>query len=336
MTVSAGLQGYVAEFAIPEAQWQSTETRETERERSRRRRWVRIYASKVWAHLISQGEAWQVNRFVAIIGVACPYMDNVTPGFAAETVKPIIDAGTKKGLWEDDDSSHRHSTIYFQLPDPSPSGTYRLSVYIIPIPKPYHVASGIAINSIRQWDDAGEQPEGFEGYSVTFAIPRKFWITSNLTDSDLLAIQNGHHKALTWGGKEATEIRHQVADSLLELCKYTWLDQGFVPTEQFVAVAGIQYPKQTDSDPDNAAETVAQILKAGAEVKAWTDTSSKHCQAVAFYKMPGQCQSRYHIVQLLIFPVAPTFHIAAAIASTALEGWETYQMTRTHKTGAPQ
>lgn len=320
-----GLQGYVTGFDIPDKWWQSTETIQSNRQRSARRAAIRRYAKEVWTTAKIDGRAWKVKRFVAIIGVACPRMDGVTPAFAAETVKPIIDAGTDSLLWDDDDAKHRHSTIYFQLPEPSDDGLHHLTVYIIPIPSGYHAAKGIATSSTRKWDANDERPDDAGGYTVTFAVPRELWITSNINDTKLLAEQKSDDRG------RALAIRRDISGKLKELARLTWLDQGFVRTQRFVAVAGIQYPSRSRSDPDNAAETVSQILKAGAEAGAWPDTSSRHCHAVAFYKMPGRCAGDYHIIQLLVFPIAPAFHIASAIAETATREW-----TGTHDTTAEE
>ena len=73
-----------------------------------------------------------MERFIALIGVACPSQKNIFPARAAETIKPIIDGGSDARLWDDDDSQHRHSTVYIQLPTPAPANHYRLSVLIIP------------------------------------------------------------------------------------------------------------------------------------------------------------------------------------------------------------
>ena len=72
---------------------------------------------------------------------------NIFPARAAETIKPIIDGGSDARLWDDDDSQHRHSTVYIQLPTPAPANHYRLSVLIIPVPESmpkYQITSRLA------------------------------------------------------------------------------------------------------------------------------------------------------------------------------------------------
>lgn len=104
--------GYAHEFTIPIEWWSTTDTIQTERMRARRRAWVRDYAKNEWRNLKKTGKAWKVERFIALIGVACPSQKNIFPARAAETIKPIIDGGSDARLWDDDDSQHRHSTVY--------------------------------------------------------------------------------------------------------------------------------------------------------------------------------------------------------------------------------
>lgn len=69
--------------------------------RARRRAWVRDYAKNEWRNLKKTGKAWKVERFIALIGVACPSQKNIFPARAAETIKPIIDGGSDARLWDD-------------------------------------------------------------------------------------------------------------------------------------------------------------------------------------------------------------------------------------------
>ena len=75
---------------------------------------MRDYAKNEWRNLKKTGKAWKVERFIALIGVGCPSQKNIFPARAAETIKPIIDGGSDARLWDDDDSQHRHSTVYIQ------------------------------------------------------------------------------------------------------------------------------------------------------------------------------------------------------------------------------
>lgn len=107
--------GYTLTLHIPVEWFSGTDTLQSERLRARRRKWVRDDARAEWKRLKRNKVAYKVERFVALIGVAAPEETALAfPSRAAETVKPIIDAGTDAGLWPDDDSTHRCSTIYFR------------------------------------------------------------------------------------------------------------------------------------------------------------------------------------------------------------------------------
>jgi len=75
--------GYAHEFTIPIEWWSTTDTIQTERMRARRRAWVRDYAKNEWRNLKKTGKAWKVERFIALIGVACPSQKNIFPAIAA-------------------------------------------------------------------------------------------------------------------------------------------------------------------------------------------------------------------------------------------------------------
>ena len=316
----AGLrEGYVGDFDIPAEWWQTTQTLETERKRADRRHAVRRYAQRVWAGLKSRGEAWRVDRFVAAVGVAYPRGGRRTAVHAAETVKPIIDAGTDNGLWPDDDARHRHATVYFRMPGESRPGQFRITIYIFPVPRSYRAPERLASSAAASWREGGGKADA--GWSVTFAVPKDLWMTSNLTDTDMAVLRSGRRHG-SWGDGRSLGVRGRVAGLLADLAGRTFRDQGFVHVDRFLAVASVQYPRGNDSDPDNAAETVAQILLAGTQVGAWPDAGSGHCHAVVFCKAPGRCPGGYHIVGLRIIPIPASYHVAAGIASTALEAWK--------------
>lgn len=311
--------GYVADFDIPIEWWQTTQTLETERKRAERRHAVRRYANMVWKNLKQNNSAWRVERFVVVVGIAYPEPKLQNAVHAAETVKPIIDAGTTQGLWPDDDANHRHATIYFQLPEISNPGQFHIKLYVFPIPRSYHVTDGLTSSSLHAWQQ--ENKRTLRDYAVTFAIPRQLWMTSNLTDTNMVERRSNGHISQSWGDGRSLGIRNRVAHLLTDLAEHTFIDQGFTPVDRFMAVACVQYPRHNDSDPDNAAETIAQILQAGSQVGAWPNANSRHCHAVAFCKADGRCPDGYHIVQLHIIPVPDNYHVAVGIASTASTSW---------------
>lgn len=318
-------EGYVHDFIIPVEWWSGTDTMQTERLRAQRRAWVRDYAKNEWRTMKENGQAWKVERFIALIGVAYPSRSNIFPARAAETVKPIIDAGRDAKLWDDDDSQHRHSTVYIQLPEPAPPNHYRLTVIIIPIPDKlpkYQITSRLAANIEKHWRQQSELPDWHDGYSVSFTVPDKQWITSNFTDSDLMARQKGARKASTWGRGTNLGIRERVKKQLTELAVRSWSRQAFRPYSRFVVIAGIAYPYGVDTaDPDNAAETANTILQAGVTVGAWPDITSRHCGGVAFVRLPNLMNGGHHLVRLFVFPMPDGFQIAQSIAESSVDAW---------------
>lgn len=323
---------FSAEFTIPCEWWQGTDTVQTERTRARRRRWVKEYAYDVWRGLKRRRLAHKVERFVAVVGVAYPRMDDVTPSRAAETVKPIIDAGTKAGLWPDDDAYHRCATVYFQLPEPARECYYRLQVFIYPVPDSnplYQITGGVCGAVERKWRTIpeSERPDGWEGYSVRFLIPNPIWITSNLTDSDLIARQHGASKSRHWGSGHTFGTRQKVSKRLREHVASLWGRQQYFGCERFIVLAGISYAHNVDktqADPDNAAETVNDILRTGVDAGAWRGTSSRHCKAVGFFRDPYDSSGGTHGVRLLVIPIPDGYHILTAIGDSYAAAWDEY------------
>lgn len=318
--------GYRLDLTIPVEWWSGTDTVQTEVTRARRRARVREHARNEWRRLKRAGLAWKVNRFIALIAVAYPNRDRIFPARAAETVKPVIDGGSDAHLWDDDDSQHRHSTIYIQLPDKAPTGNYRLTVLIIPVSDRnpvYQVTGGLAENVVNHWRDKPDKPAWDTGYVVSFDIPDKLWITSNLTDSDLAARQRGARKARTWGTGRAFGVREKVTANLTEHALTQWKRQSYCGYERFIIIAGIAYPYGVDrADPDNCAESVNVILNAGTLAGAWHDTNFDHCKGVAFFRLPNIYGGGRHTVKLFILPVPDDFQLAAAVADSAEESWE--------------
>lgn len=326
----------MADFKIPCEWWSGTDTQQTERTRAKRRRWVRSYARTEWRSLKQRKEAHTCERFVAVVGVAYPRMNNVTPSVAAETVKPIIDGGSDAKLWPDDDAHHRCSTIYFQLPDPAPTNYYRLQVFIFPVPARYPIYQpvgeiGEALRKAWSQTPKQERPVGCGGYSIQIDIPHKLWITSNLTDSDLLARQRGAQKARTWGTARSFGAREKVGAKLRALALNQWKTQQYWGTERFIILAGIAYPPSVDkdqADPDNAAETLNEIMKVGPmpDIRAWRNTSSDYCKAVGFFRWPYDCPPGRHAVHLMVLPVPPEgFHILDAVADSWQKAWNEHE-----------
>lgn len=219
---------------------------------------------------------------------------------------------------------HRPYSVYIQLPTPAPANHYRLSVLIIPVPESmpkYQITSRLASNIDQHWRNNPNPPAWHDGYSVSFTIPDKQWITSNYTDSDLIARQNGERKSATWGRGGSFGIRERVRAQLIELAFQQWKRQAYRPYERFAIIAGIAYPYGVKTaDPDNAAETVNTILHSGTRIGAWPDVNSQHCRGVAFVRLPNLMTGN-HMVRLFVFPVPENFQMAQSIAESSIDAW---------------
>lgn len=320
---------YMAEFTIPVEWWSATDTIQTETIRAKRRRWVKEYAYQEWMLAKKQKNAHKVERFVAVIGVAYPRMDNVVPSRAAETVKPIIDAGTRARLWPDDDAHHRCGTLYFQMPEPTRNGMYRLTVWIFPVPDRnpvYQLTGGVGQAVNLAWNNSQEnKPQGWSGYTIQFVIPHRLWISSNLTDSDLKARQHGARKARTWGGYKSFGMREKVTTALKQYAQPQWELQPYWGVERFIILAGISYPHGVgydQADPDNVAETVNALMRTGVDARAWHGTSTAWCKGVGFFRDPRDCQGGEHVVRLMVLPVPDGMQLLDAVVSSYEAAWE--------------
>lgn len=330
-------QPFATVFDIPAEHWSATDMIQSETMRARRRRYIRReLAIRQWRALKRAGVAHRCDRYVVAVGVAYPRMHGVTPSFAAETVKPIVDAGTDAGLWPDDDATHRCCTVYYQLPEPAPRGHYLLNVLILPVPmsRPkYQPTEEIARAAAATWDGmpAGERPDGYGGYrSIHAVVPNRLWITSNITDSDLLAIQKGARRSRKWGSPAALGVREKVSDGLERLLVREWRRNPHWPVERYAILAGIAYAPNVDvddADPDNAAESVNVMLRAGLDptVDAWDGTDGRRCKAIGFYRWPKDCRPGTHEIHLTVLPVPDGFHILTALKGSWEGSWREHE-----------
>lgn len=326
--------GYQLDFDIPDVFWSGTDTIQTERGRASKRHNVRQLARRTIIQAKKKGQAWRVNRFIALVGVAYPRMDNVTPSRAAETVKPIIDAGSDCKLWPDDDAWHRCATIYFQLSEPARLHTYHLRIYILPVPDQnpvFQPVGGLSKEIEAEWKPITGKPDGWGGYVVQFRIPNRLWISSNLTDSDIKARQKGAHKSSTWGRGNAFGQREKTTQQLMDLALKQWGRQTYWGVQRYLILAGISYTGNvgiTEADPDNCAETVNAILQSGIQARAWHGTQYKYCRGVVFHRSATASTGGYHSVTLRILPVPESFHLSLATALSIENGWNEYDRRR--------
>lgn len=324
--------GYVLDIAIPVEYFTGTDSTPSERTRAARRHWVRQHARSAWRNLKQRGDAYRVQRFVALIGVAPPPgISKPFPARSAETIKPIIDAGTDTKLWEDDDSKHRCSTIYFLLPDTPPIGCWLYRIYIIDVPaaRPtYHVEGALALELDHEWHEQATLPDGYGGWIADFTVPHRLWLSSNLTDSDIKARQHGAQKSRSWGRGDAFGMRQDTTRRLDRLARCQWdaQPQWWSLKHPFILLAGVGYPPAVaQADPDNCAESVNTIMQAGVAMRAWPSTSARDCKATVFFRLPERSVPGTHSVRLYALPVPPGFQIAQAVAQSALAGWQQYR-----------
>lgn len=124
-----GLRPYAVRFTVSASLWMTTTGDEDVIERKRRRGRLRAYGRQVWREAKTAG-APRVNRYMMLVTVGGR---PESPVLAAETLKPLIDAGTDEALWPDDDPYHRVMTCYLRDPRPLPGGRAELFIWVIPL-----------------------------------------------------------------------------------------------------------------------------------------------------------------------------------------------------------
>lgn len=273
----------------------------TERERARRRHQIRAYARTIWGDLVRQG-AWRVEHYVALIS-----LPDSRPSLAAETIKPIIDAGTDCGLWPDDDAYHRKSTIYTVDPHPPEEASMRITVSILPVSSAYQIPLSMGRLMGRLQADSG--------YTIGFQLPARLWVTSNLTDSDIMARQHGACKASDsmWGRGLASGQREQILTQVKTAARQVWERENPPAHSHVIVVAGVGYSRsveKAEADPDNSAETVTTLISAA------TPKYLTQVDLLAYYRLPVHATGGTHTVQLLVFPTPSGFSPAPAVAAT--------------------
>lgn len=320
-------EGYACTFTIPAAWWDATGTPITERRRAASRRMVREYARKVWRQAVEKGGAWRVKRYVAVIGVQYPEGLTGWPAEAAETVKPVIDAGTDTGLWPDDDASHRCATVYHLTPGHCTGRSHVLTVMVLPVPDraPEYVASRDLNRAIMQ--RAGM---GYAAQSIRIGIPFELWVTSNITDSDLMARQHGRRKADSWGGWKAYGTRGKVTERLAGRAFTSWSRNPMppMPWESYMVLAGVGYATGGDADPDNAAETVNTLIDAGVQAGMLPGTSPDRLKAVVFFRLREKAEPWMHDVKLYAVRLPAGVQWLDCLADSVQAAWAEWDARR--------
>lgn len=168
------MTGYAVEFRIPTEHFMSSLTKVSSTTRARHRAWIRRYARGVWRAAIEAG-AYRTERFVALAMVQWPGPSIYPAMSCAETLKPVIDAGTDEKLWPDDDNSHCRATVFMEAPGLSAYGV-TMWVYIIPVgripdmpawfvsmmPGAKGTLASIELDSETEWLNSNQRNEGPE------------------------------------------------------------------------------------------------------------------------------------------------------------------------------
>ena len=168
------MTGYAVEFHIPTEHFMSSLTKVSSTTRARHRAWIRRYARGVWRAAVDAG-AYRTERFVALAMVQWPGPSIYPAMSCAETLKPVIDAGTDERLWPDDDNSHCRATVFMEAPGLSAYGV-TMWVYIITVgripdmpawfvsmmPGAKGTLASIELDSETEWLNSNQRNEGPE------------------------------------------------------------------------------------------------------------------------------------------------------------------------------
>lgn len=123
------LKPYAVRFEISPQLWMTTVDTDTIDQRRKRRGRLRAYGRNVWLAARRYG-AEPCNQYMMLVTVGGR---KESPILAAETLKPLIDAGTDEHLWPDDDPYHRIMTCYLRDPRPMAGGRATIHIWIIPL-----------------------------------------------------------------------------------------------------------------------------------------------------------------------------------------------------------
>ena len=291
------MDGWTLEFSIDRIDWMRLGATESEEPRARKRARLRRHIGrKAFMEARKEKTIWRVGRFVLLVGVYDPVeQDRTIPDYACETVKPLVDAGTDAKLWADDDADHRVNTTYFAMRDRWGDGRYHLTFIVLPVSGDHDI-NRQTMNQYRAL--------GAPGFSLKFNIRHNMWLTSNFNDSDLLARQSGNHvygsKQRFMGGVSPVN-RKAARGNLIVTATQRWKDYRNVHMDgDYVTFAGIAYPSDNASDPDNATETISCILGAGLYTGQLPSIMGR-CGDVAVYKLAERSAPSYHTVRLDLF-----------------------------------
>lgn len=258
-----GLRPYTVRFTVSASLWMTTTGDEDKTERKRRRGRLRAYGRQVWR----EAGAPRVNRYMMLVTVGGR---RESPVLAAETLKPLIDAGTDEGLWPDDDPYHRVMTCYLRDPRPLPGGRAELFIWVIPL------APGI--------DPLARLLAHMPGSKATLAhatFGEDSWLTSNMR--------------LTARERKTMQTR------AMRACRNIWKAS---PGADCGVVCQVRYPDSRPrykGDPDNTAETATAMWGVGVLAGLLPASPSIFC----FMLANGESEPKHHDLDMLAFTTPP-------------------------------
>lgn len=260
------LKPYTVRFTVSASLWMTTIGDEDKTERKRRRGRLRAYGRQVWRETKTAG-APRVNRYMMLVTVGGR---RESPVLAAETLKPLIDAGTDEGLWPDDDPYHRVMTCYLRDPRPLPGGRAELFIWVIPLGPDTDPLSRLLAR--------------MPGSKATLAhatFGEDSWLTSNMR--------------LTVRERKTMQTR------AMRACRNVWKAS---PGMDCGVVCQVRYPDprpRYKGDPDNTAETATAMWGVGVLAGLLPASPSIFC----FMLADGESEPKHHDLDMLAFTTPP-------------------------------
>lgn len=260
------LRPYTVRFTVSASLWMTTIGDEDMTERKRRRGRLRAYGRQVWRETKTAG-APRVNRYMMLVTVGGR---RESPVLAAETLKPLIDAGTDEGLWPDDDPYHRVMTCYLRDPRPLPGGRAELFIWVIPLGPDTDPLSRLLAR--------------MPGSKATLAhatFGEDSWLTSNMR--------------LTARERKTMQTR------AMRACRNVWKAS---PGMDCGVVCQVRYPDSRPrykGDPDNTAETATAMWGVGVLAGLLPASPSIFC----FMLANGESEPKHHDLDMLAFTTPP-------------------------------
>ena len=261
-----GLKPYTVPFTVSASLWMTTTGDEDVTERKRRRGRLRAYGRQVWREMKAAG-APRVNRYMMLVTVGGR---RESPVLAAETMKPLIDAGTDEGLWPDDGPVPSRDDLLSQGPRPLPGGRAELFIWVIPL--------GPDTDPLTRL--LARMP-GSKAPLAHATFGEDSWLTSNMR--------------LTARERKTMQTR------AMRACRNVWKAS---PGADCGVVCQVRYPDSRPrykGDPDNTAETATAMWGVGVLAGLLPASPSIFC----FMLADGESEPKHHDLDMLAFTTPP-------------------------------